>query len=138
MVSLASVLAMLVLKAGAPALLLPALCLVLGTLLGLMNGVLVTRLGLLPLIATLGTFYVYSGVAVALTGGAAQSGVPAFLLPWGQGVVCRGSPAVSHARSAIVSLRGSYPARHLLGTLDLWDGLQRAVRRAWSASRSTA
>ena len=87
MVSLASVLAMLVLKAGAPALLLPALCLVLGTLLGLMNGVLVTRLRLLPLIATLGTFYVYSGVAVALTGGAAQSGVPAFLLPWGQGVV---------------------------------------------------
>lgn len=87
MVSLASVLAMLVLKAGAPALLLPALCLVLGTLLGLMNGVLVTRLRLLPLIATLGTFYVYSGVAVALTGGAAQSGVPAFLLLWGQGVV---------------------------------------------------
>ena len=87
MVSLASVLAMLVLKAGAPALLLPALCLVLGTLLGLMNGVLVTCLRLLPLIATLGTFYVYSGVAVALTGGAAQSGVPAFLLLWGQGVV---------------------------------------------------
>jgi rhamnose transport system permease protein len=87
MVSLASVLAMLVLKAGVPALLLPALCLVLGTLLGLMNGVLVTRLGLLPLIATLGTFYVYSGVAVALTGGAAQAGVPTFLLPWGRGAV---------------------------------------------------
>jgi ribose/xylose/arabinose/galactoside ABC-type transport system permease subunit len=86
-VSLASVLAMLALKAGAPALLLPALCLVLGMLLGLVNGVLVTRLGLLPLIATLGTFYVYSGVAVALTGGAAQAGVPAFLLPWGRGVV---------------------------------------------------
>ena len=30
-----------------------------------MNGVLVTRLRLLPLIATLGTFYVYSGVALA-------------------------------------------------------------------------
>jgi ribose transport system permease protein len=87
MVSLASVLAMLILKAGAPALLLPALCLVLGTLLGAVNGLLVTRLGLLPLIATLGTFYVYSGVAVALTGGAAEAGVPAFLLPWGRGVV---------------------------------------------------
>lgn len=87
MISLASVLAMLALKAGTPGFLLPALCLVLGTLLGAMNGVLVTRLRLLPLIATLGTFYVYSGVALALTGGAAQAGVPAFLLPWGRGAV---------------------------------------------------
>lgn len=87
MISLASVLAMLALKTGTPGFLLPALCLVLGTLLGAMNGVLVTRLRLLPLIATLGTFYVYSGVALALTGGAAQAGVPAFLLPWGRGAV---------------------------------------------------
>ena len=87
MISLASVLAILALKAGTPGFLLPALCLVLGTLLGAVNGMLVTRLGLLPLIATLGTFYVYSGVAVALTGGAAEAGVPAFLLPWGRGVV---------------------------------------------------
>ena len=87
MVSLAVVLAMLLVKAGLPGALHPVLCLALGLALGLVNGFLVTRLRLLPLIATLGTFYVYSGTAVALTGGAAQAGVPDFLLPWGRGAV---------------------------------------------------
>jgi ribose transport system permease protein/rhamnose transport system permease protein len=87
MVSLAVVLAMLLVKAGLPGVLLPAMCLAIGLALGLLNGFLVTRLRLLPLIATLGTFYVYSGAAVALTGGAAQAGVPTYLLPWGRGAV---------------------------------------------------
>jgi ribose transport system permease protein len=87
MVSLAVVLVMLLVKAGLPGVLLPVLCLALGLLLGLVNGFLVTRLRLLPLIATLGTFYVYSGAAVALTGGAAQAGVPGFLLLWGRGAL---------------------------------------------------
>ena len=87
MVSLAVVLAMLLVNAGLPGASLPVLCLALGLALGLVNGFLVTRLKLLPLIATLGTFYVYSGTAVALTGGAAQAGVPGFLLPWGRGAV---------------------------------------------------
>src|ERR1700692_1835895 len=53
MVSLAVVLAMLLVKAGLPAALLPFSCLGLGLglLLGLVNGFLVTRLRLLPLIA---------------------------------------------------------------------------------------
>jgi len=83
--SLTAVLALLAVKAGLPGVLLPPLCLVIGGLLGGLNGLLVTRLGILPLIATLGTFYVYSGLAVALTNGAAQGGVPAWLLPWGRG-----------------------------------------------------
>jgi ribose transport system permease protein len=87
MVSLAVVLAMILVKVGLPGVLLPVLCLILGLLLGLVNGFLVTRLRLLPLIATLATFYVYSGAAVALTGGAAQAGVPGFLLPWGRGAI---------------------------------------------------
>jgi ribose/xylose/arabinose/galactoside ABC-type transport system permease subunit len=86
-VSLVSVLAMQACNAGLPPGFVPAICLVIGLGLGTINGWLVTRLGLLPLIATLGTFYVYSGVAVAITGGAAVSGVPAFLIPWGRGVV---------------------------------------------------
>jgi ribose transport system permease protein len=87
MASLSAVLAMLALKAGLPSLLLPPACLIVGTLLGLINGVLVTRLRILPLIVTLGTFYVYSGMALSLTGGSAQGGVPAWLVPWGRGVV---------------------------------------------------
>ncbi len=87
MTSLSAVLAMLALKAGLPGPLLPAACLIAGTLLGTLNGVLVTRLKILPLIVTLGTFYVYSGLALALTGGAAQSGVPTWLIDWGRGLV---------------------------------------------------
>lgn len=87
MASLSAVLAMLALKAGLPAVLLPPACLVVGACLGLVNGLLVTRLRILPLIVTLGTFYVFSGLALSLTGGAAQAGVPAWLLPWGRGVV---------------------------------------------------
>jgi ribose/xylose/arabinose/galactoside ABC-type transport system permease subunit len=87
MVSLSVVLGMLAVKAGMPSALLPVACVVAGTLLGLFNGVLVTRLKILPLIATLGTLFVYSGMALALTGGGAQSGVPTWLLPWGRGMI---------------------------------------------------
>ena len=86
-VSLSAILGMLALKAGLPPALLPIACIVIGALLGAANGLLVTRLAILPLIATLGTLFVYSGVAVAITGGAALSGVPAWLLVWGRGVI---------------------------------------------------
>ncbi|PKA44499.1 ABC transporter permease [Rhizobium sullae] len=86
-VSLSVMLVMLAVKAGMPPVLLPVACVVAGLLLGLFNGLLVTRLKILPLIATLGTQFVYSGLALALTGGAAQSGVPTWLLPWGRGMI---------------------------------------------------
>jgi ribose transport system permease protein len=86
-VSLASVLATLALGLGLPPVLLPAACILIGLGLGVINGLLVTGLGLLPLIATLGTFYIYSGVAVAMTGGGALSGVPAMMVPWGRGTI---------------------------------------------------
>ncbi|MDR3374747.1 MAG: ABC transporter permease [Ancalomicrobiaceae bacterium] len=85
--SLTSVVAMQAAEAGMPLPLLPVICIVVGAGLGTFNGLLVTRLGLLPLIATLGTFYVYSGAAVATTGGAVLSGVPSYFIVWGRGVV---------------------------------------------------
>jgi len=85
--SLSAVVAVLCVKNGLPGFLVPVICLAIGAMLGAINGVLVTRLRILPLIATLGTFYVYSGLALSLTGGAAQSGVPLWLVPWGRGVV---------------------------------------------------
>lgn len=85
-VSLSAALTMLAVKAGMPVLAIPLVCVVIGALLGALNGLLVTRLSILPLIATLGTLFVYSGLAVALTGGAAQSGVPTWLIWWGRGV----------------------------------------------------
>lgn len=86
-VSLSAILGMLALKAGLPPSLLPIACIAIGALLGAANGLLVTRLAILPLIATLGTLFIYSGVAVAITGGAALSGIPAWLLVWGRGVI---------------------------------------------------
>ncbi|MGV1760786.1 ABC transporter permease [Rhizobium sp. P44RR-XXIV] len=85
--SLSAVITMLAVKSGMPVLAIPLVCIVAGAALGAFNGLLVTRLSILPLIATLGTLFIYSGLAVALTGGAAQSGVPAWLLTWGRGVV---------------------------------------------------
>src|SRR5258707_7725642 len=49
---------------------------VFGGILGSINGFIITRLRLLPLIVTLGTYYAYNGLALALTGGAPISGLP--------------------------------------------------------------
>jgi ribose transport system permease protein len=86
-VSLSAIIGLLLTKAGLPPLLLPPACILAGLLLGLFNGFLVTKLAIPPLIATLGTLFVYSGTAVAITGGAAQSGTPDWLLAWGRGVI---------------------------------------------------
>lgn len=86
-VSLTAVLAMMALSSGLDGIWMPVLCVVIGGALGLANGILVTRLGFYPLIVTLGTFYIYSGVALALTGGSAIPGVPEWSLPWGRGSV---------------------------------------------------
>lgn len=83
--SLTAIVAMLALKAGLPSPLLPVLAIIVGGLLGALNGILVTRVRVLPLITTLGTFYVYSGLALALTGGAAIGGMPDWMVVWGRG-----------------------------------------------------
>lgn len=57
----------------------------LGGLLGLINGLLITKFRLLPLIATLGTFYAYNGLSIALTNGAPITGLPQFFGILGQG-----------------------------------------------------
>lgn len=84
-VSLSAVVGMLALNQGVTPALLPLVCLVMGTLAGALNGILVARLRLWPLIVTLGSFYLFSGLALALTGGAAISGVPPELTQWGRG-----------------------------------------------------
>ncbi len=85
--SLSGVATLMASQAGMPAWLVPPVCVLLGVGLGALNGAIVTRLRILPLIATLATFYAYSGLALALTNGAAQGGVPTWLIPWGRGVV---------------------------------------------------
>jgi len=51
------------------------LCVVIGALMGFINGILVAWLNLPPLIATLGTSYVYSSIALVITSGIPVSGL---------------------------------------------------------------
>ena len=64
-----------------------AIAILLGAALGLVNGVLVTWLRIVPLIATLGSGYVYAGLAIALTGGAPIGGVGSWLTGLGRGLI---------------------------------------------------
>jgi ribose transport system permease protein len=85
--SLTAILSMMAVDAGMPGWLLVPACVALGGVLGLANGLIVTRLGILPLIGTLGTFYIYSGTALAITSGANIGNVPAGLTVWGRGIL---------------------------------------------------
>ena len=58
-----------------------AAALLVGALCGLLNGVLVARLGLPSLVVTLGTFSFYRGLAYALLGDQAARGYPAAFRP---------------------------------------------------------
>jgi ribose transport system permease protein len=76
-VSLSGLAIAFLLKQGAPALVAGGVGILLGGVLGSINGLIITQLRLLPLIVTLGTFYAYNGLALALTGGAPITGLPA-------------------------------------------------------------
>jgi ribose/xylose/arabinose/galactoside ABC-type transport system permease subunit/ABC-type sugar transport system substrate-binding protein len=70
-----------------------ALTVAFGALGGALNGWVVTRLGVPPLIVTLGTFSLYRGLAEAFTGGyVSYTGFPAHFLALGQGYVAGGIP----------------------------------------------
>ena len=64
-----------------------ALALGVGLLAGLFNGVLVAKLGLPPILATLGSGLIFTGLAIALTGGSAVMGLPPAAAWIGNGTV---------------------------------------------------
>jgi ribose transport system permease protein len=75
-VSLSGLLLATLLVQGWPVPLAVAACLLLGAGLGAINGLLVTKVQIMPLIVTLGTFYAYNGLALAVTNGAPVRNVP--------------------------------------------------------------
>jgi ribose transport system permease protein len=83
-VSLSGLAIAFLLRLGAPALVAGGVGILLGGVLGSINGLIITQLRLLPLIVTLGTFYAYNGLALALTGGAPITGLPASFGTLGQ------------------------------------------------------
>jgi ribose/xylose/arabinose/galactoside ABC-type transport system permease subunit len=84
-VSLSAVVTMLAVKSGLPPILIPPAAVASGLLLGLFNGLIVVRYRILPLIGTLGGYFIYAGAAMALTNGASISGAPGWLTPFGRG-----------------------------------------------------
>lgn len=72
-------------EAVTPLLLLAGL--VVGALLGALNGVLVSVVGITPILATLGTMQLFNGLALVWTGGATLSGAPSALRQVGRTAV---------------------------------------------------
>jgi ribose transport system permease protein len=86
-VSLSGLLIAFLIKQGTPPLIAGIAGVLFGGILGTVNGLIITRLRLLPLIVTLGTYYAYNGLALALTGGAPISGLPSSFGVLGQNAV---------------------------------------------------
>ena len=86
-VSLSGLLIASLIKQGVPALAAGIVGVLFGGILGSINGLIITRLRLLPLIVTLGTYYAYNGLALALTGGVPISGLPSSFGGLGQNAV---------------------------------------------------
>lgn len=86
-VSLCGLLLAYLLVNGVPGILAGLAAVLLGCLLGAVNGFLVTKVRIAPLIVTLGTFYAFSGSALALVSGAPISGVPTSFSALGRGNV---------------------------------------------------
>lgn len=84
-VSLCGLLLAYLLVNGAPGMLAGLAAVLLGGLLGAVNGFLVTKVRIAPLIVTLGTFYAFSGSALALVSGAPISGLPTSFSALGRG-----------------------------------------------------
>jgi ribose transport system permease protein len=86
-VSLSGLLIGLLIKQNVPIFIAGVAGLLFGGILGSLNGLIITRLKLLPLIVTLGTYYVYNGLALALTDGAPISRLPSSFGMLGQSAV---------------------------------------------------
>jgi len=86
-VSLSGLAIAFLIKQGLPVLASGIAGVLFGAGLGCINGLIITRLRLLPLIVTLGTYYVYNGLALALTSGAPISELPSSFGSLGQSEV---------------------------------------------------
>jgi rhamnose transport system permease protein len=90
-------------EGGLPVVVAAPLTLLAGGLGGALNGLLVTRLRLPPLIVTLGTYSLYRGLAEGLTGGVANyTGFPETFLALGQGSLPGGMPVQLPLLAAVV------------------------------------
>lgn len=80
---------------GRPEMVIPVTLLVLavGALIGLANGLLITRFGVTPFIATLGMNFIVYGAALVYSGGAPRGSIPPNMRFWGNGFIFGYIPA---------------------------------------------
>ena len=90
------------------------LCLAIGAGVGLFNGFMVARLGIPPLIGTLGTFGILKGVAYVLTDGAPKGSLPPSFHALGNGAIA-GFPISTLAALVFVALGAILLSRTLFG-----------------------
>lgn len=81
-----------------------------GLVAGAVNGVLVSRVGITPILATLGTMQVFNGIAVAWTGGSTLYGLPESLANLGMATVA-GVPVLFVIFLLVAVAMGLYVAR---------------------------
>ncbi|GAA3587061.1 ABC transporter permease [Nonomuraea rosea] len=117
----------------APVILLAGLAV--GLLGGLINGLLVSVVGITPILATLGTMQVYNGVAVVWTGGTTLSGSPSALTNLGISTV-GGIPALFVVFVVVAVALGVLVSRTPLGLrIQLQGANPTAARYSGIASR---
>lgn len=102
--------------AGLPVAVAAGLTLLLGAAAGGLNGWLVARRRIPPLIVTLGTFSLYRGLAEGITGGTDNyTRFPASFLSWGQGYLPGGVPAQVPVFVLVVAALGLLLGRTTFG-----------------------
>lgn len=112
---LSTLIGVLSLRLGYPIWPVALLTLLLGGLLGAVNGAFVAAVGVPPLLATLGTMYVYASLALVLTGGIPLSGFPRGFFWLGQGTVLGIPNQVLFLFVPIAALLGVLMHRSVLG-----------------------
>lgn len=90
------------------------LCIAIGGVVGLFNGLMTAKLGIPPLIGTLGTFGILKGAAYVLTGGAPKGSIPASIRYLGNGTVA-GFPISTACALVFVAFGAFLLARTLFG-----------------------
>lgn len=114
-ITLISVVASLMLN-GSDQFIIPVIiaCLSIGAFVGLLNGLMVAKLGIPPLIGTLGMFGILKGIAYVLTDGAPKGAISASVRHLGNGTLA-GFPISTLAALAFIAVGGFLLARTIFG-----------------------
>jgi simple sugar transport system permease protein len=99
-----------------------------GALGGYINGLLVSKVGITPILATLGTMQIFNGIAIVWTGGKTLYGAPSVLVSFGEAVVA-GVPALFLVLIAAAIVLAAIINKTALGATILLEGANPVAAR---------